>query len=270
MEKIDIVFVVLTYRNSKDLLDFIESLNKKIKVSYKIIVVNSFYDELSKNEFKDIAVKNNCDFINVPNEGYGSGNNKGIKYANKNYNYNFLTICNPDTEIIKFNFNHLIGKENYIIAPEILTSNKKKQNPFRILNSSLLDWIKYKAFKEKKYKLIYIDIIVNKIAKAFIKTLNNLIRRSEYPIYSCHGSFLIIGKKALDKLGCLYNEKMFLFSEEDHIAKLAAKKNIVTLMNHNIQILHKEDGSVKFLDGKIMDMIGQSYIEYYKHWYLRN
>ncbi|MEC0132117.1 glycosyltransferase family 2 protein [Paenibacillus odorifer] len=267
MKEADIVFIVLVFRNDKDLIDLIKSVNLKIKTTYKIVVVNSYYDEASKQTIEKVATKYNCDFINVPNRGYGSGNNKGIQFATENYKFEFVVICNPDTEIIKFNYRDLAGKEKNIIAPEIITLQNNKQNPFRLINSKLLDSIKYAAFKRKKYKLIYIDIVINKLAKIFVRKYNNLINKKEYGIYSCHGSFLIIGREAMRVLGELYNEEMFLFSEEDHVAKLAMKKNIVTLMNSNIQILHKEDGSVKFIDSKIMDMIGESFIKYYEYWY---
>ena len=46
---IDYVFVVLVYRNTADLEDFLVS-TKEITGNYKVIVVNAFFDEKTKSE----------------------------------------------------------------------------------------------------------------------------------------------------------------------------------------------------------------------------
>lgn len=268
MKKIDIVFIVLTFRNHEDLKQLLKSIDSKVHVPYKVVVVNSYYDEESKLIIENISKENNCDFINVTNNGYGAGNNAGIKYVNENYVYKFISICNPDTEIVEFNYKKIRNFDNEIIAPHIVTLNDIKQNPFRVIDIKLLDKLKYQAFKKRKYKTIYIDIIINKLAKILVEIYHLLIKRSSiYPIYSCHGSFLLISRKAIDKLGEIYNERMFLFSEEDHLAKLAKRNKVRTVMIPSIKILHKEDGSINLSSVKKWDSIRQSYIEYYKHWY---
>ena len=61
-KKYTYVIVVLTYRDHSDLLELFESLKNKFK-DYKIIIVNSYYDEYSETEIRQIAIKNNCDFL---------------------------------------------------------------------------------------------------------------------------------------------------------------------------------------------------------------
>ena len=63
--KYDFIFIVLVYRNTKDLKDFFDSYNL---ANSKVIVVNSFYDKESECEFKNIAEANNADFLSVPNK----------------------------------------------------------------------------------------------------------------------------------------------------------------------------------------------------------
>lgn len=267
MIQVELVFIVLTFRNEKDLIQLLESIKRQVFVPYKVVVVNSYYDEETKSLIEQIALQNSCDFINVPNKGYGAGNNTGIKHANSNYDYRFLVVCNPDTEILEFDFQSIRNMDNNIIAPDIVTLNKAKQNPFRLLDNKLLDFIKYYSFKTHRYRMVYIDVIVNKIAQLFLKTLNSLNKRNYNRVYSCHGSFFIIGKKAIEKLGQLYNEKMFLFAEEDHLAKLAKSRNINIIMIHSLKILHKEDGSMGLITEKKWSLIRQSYMEYYEYWY---
>lgn len=47
--KYDFIFIVLVYRNTKDLKDFFDSYNL---ANSKVIVVNSFYDKESESDFK--------------------------------------------------------------------------------------------------------------------------------------------------------------------------------------------------------------------------
>ena len=76
------VFIVLTYRNVEDVRGFLKSLENCTE-SYKTIIVNSFFDEKCKNEIEKVALQYECDFVNVPNKGYGAGNNFGIELARK-------------------------------------------------------------------------------------------------------------------------------------------------------------------------------------------
>ena len=61
MRKIDveIVFVVLVYRNIDDLQNFIINTKSKVKCNYKIIVIDAKYsDEVSK-DIENICFQNN-------------------------------------------------------------------------------------------------------------------------------------------------------------------------------------------------------------------
>ena len=104
---VEVVIILLTYRNSSDLRNFIEIAKKKCRYSYKIICVNSFYDLDSKEKIEKICIHNKIDFLNVENKGYGYGNNQGIIFANDHYNFDYLIISNPDIEIVKFSLENL-------------------------------------------------------------------------------------------------------------------------------------------------------------------
>lgn len=258
--------MVLTYRNTKDLLNFISVTNKRVQFSYKIVVVNSFYDEESRNDFYQIAKKNNCDFLNVDNKGYGYGNNRGINFAKEKYTFDFLIVSNPDIEIINFPIESLIGLEDCLIAPSIKTLTGKKQNPFYYSNIKLVDFLKYYSCLKRSKIYAYVGIIINKIYRETGLLFDTLFKRKRRKIFAAHGSFIVFGFKALNKLKTVYNEQMFLFHEENHLAKLAHSKKIDTYMVPEIKVLHKEDGSVGLESEKMSKYGRESFIIYYESW----
>ena len=142
MRKIDveIVFVVLVYRNIDDLQNFIIYTKSKVQCNYKIIVIDAKYsDEVSK-DIENICFQNKLVYIQIDNKGYGYGNNVGIEYANNMYEYKYIIICNPDVEFIStLRIENLCDSE-MIIAPQIIANNNKLQNPY---------WVKENIFSEK-------------------------------------------------------------------------------------------------------------------------
>ena len=265
-QEYDLVFVVLTYRNTKDLSDFIRYTQKVMKSNYKIIVVNSYFDDTTYNEFEKIAKNNGCDFINVENKGYGYGNNQGIEFAKEKYKFRYLIISNPDIEIQQFELEGLEEQEEYILAPTIKTLTGKDQNPYYYSKIELIEWLKYYSYKKNGRAIAYIGIIINKIYRELRLFIDRVLKTKKRRIYASHGSFVIFGKNALCKLGRVYDERMFLFSEENHLARLAFEKNVKTFMIPSIKVLHKEDGSVSLESENLFKYERESFITYYENW----
>jgi GT2 family glycosyltransferase len=257
---------VLTYRNTKDLKNFIKSAKETVKDTYKIVVVNSYYDESSYKEFYSIAKENDCDFLNVENKGYGYGNNRGIEYAKANYEFKFLIVSNPDIEIINLSIKKLEGLEECIIAPQIKTLTGKNQNPFYFLKLELLDLLNYYSCKTRRKIFSIFGIIINRLIKDISLIIIGLLNINIMRIYAAHGSFVIFGTSALKNLGTVYDERIFLFSEENHLARLAYEKSIKTYMIPDIKVLHKEDGSVGLANMKASDYWYNSFMIYYNNW----
>ena len=250
----DFVFVVLVYRNTKDLEDFFKCLKTP---NSKVLVVNSFYDEDSRAKFEAIALANHADFLNVENKGYGYGNNRGCEYALNNYQFRYLIISNADIEIQKLDVTQLSSQ--HITAPKILTLKGKNQNPYMPFFSKLYEKIKY-FFVIRRSRLILLCWIYTR----FIREVYLLFHKRGY-VFSAHGSFFVMPFSILKELFPLYNEKMFLFVEEEHLAMLTRTKGIKFYYDSSIVIKHKEDGSVSFLDD--INTIGNaSYIEFYNTW----
>lgn len=260
--KYDFVFVVLVYCNTQDLRDFFDSLS--IDNSH-IIVVNSYYDEESENEFRKLAKLNNADFLSVPNKGYGAGNNRGVEYALENYDFRYLVISNADVKVVNLSVCTLEKMPEGIYAPSIHTLSGKQQNPHMPYHSKLIDKLKYKYFKKNNWNMIMFFCAINKIFRmSFLGLLQFFNHRK---IYSAHGAFVILPKCVLERLIPLYDENVFLFTEEENLAMNAKSHSITTYFVPKVELLHKEDGSTSTISDMQRDITRESFMTFYKKWY---
>lgn len=261
MIKKKIIFIVLVYGNYNDLKRFDASIPFN-RDEYKIIVVDSFKDKKSTDIGKKISEEIDADFITVENKGYGSGNNAGIKYAQK-FNFDYLFISNPDVEIESLTLKD-IG-DNEIVGPKIITDSGKNQNPYYYKKEKIGFSLLKRYVKTNKQLWYYLYLINNKIAKTFQQRIaNKQVKKRE--VYALHGSFYGMKKETLTKLVPIFDEKMFLYAEEDHIAELAKSKNIKMIYDSNWVIYHHEDGSGSIKNSFKNKIIRKSLQVFFKNW----
>jgi len=264
MKKYKYILVVLVYRNGEDLNAFFESVRKHIIDSFRIIVINSFFDNQSNKYIEDISKKNDCDFLKVDNKGYGAGNNRGIEFANQNYEYEFLIISNPDIEIKKFRHTILDNFNNSVIGPVILTKSNKNQNPYWYCDNHLTEYLMYKGFKKRHKNLIYLGIILNKIIREAFLLIFKASKMRYNRVFALHGSFVIFTSNVLKKIRLPYDEDMFLFAEEAYLAHLLSMNNLHSYITKDIEVYHKEDGSIKYSKINEGEEARKSVITYYE------
>lgn len=263
MKEYDYVFIILVHRNTSDLEKFFLSFNIP---NSKVIVVNSYYDEVTDVAFKNIAITNNSDYISVPNRGYGAGNNRGCEYALQNYAFKYLVISNADIVINRYLPADILPK-NAIIAPRIKTLRGKDQNPYMVLSGQIVDKYKYLCLKNNWLILLYVYYFVNRLLREAYLVSRIFAKRKFRKISSAHGAHCIIAYDIIKEFAPIYNERMFLFCEEEHLAKLAATQNIPIYYCEEINITHMEDGSVGITNINQHENKRKSFVEYYKYWY---
>ncbi len=257
------IICILTYRNDEELEECLLSFKKNIK-DYKAIVVNAFYDKESEEKCKQIADKYDCDFYSVPNKGYGYGNNRAIEYARMKYKFDFIIISNPDVEVRKFNDDILPIVQESIVAPRILTKNKKNQNPYWYKKNPLSEMLIYNGLKKNIKIFLIFGFGINKLIREISLIGYSITKKKKMQVYASHGCFCIIHMKVLEKIGVLYDENMFLFVEEAVLAKKLNDCGIKTYYTDEIFIEHKEDASMKLAEISGKDEMKKSFIYYYE------
>ncbi len=260
-KKYKYVFIVLAFRTGRDIPGFIKTLSSKFD-DYKVVVVNSYYNEESLAEIRDIAFENDCDFIPIENKGYGYGNNQGIKYALENYNFDYLIVCNADIEVQKWDVGELPSEK--VSAPMITTINGKKQNPYWAKSNKFGDWLIYKGHKNQSRLFMFLGQGMNKLIREIYLLSFAKSRKRVSRIYAAHGSFLIFPRKIVDRIAPVFDENMFLYYEEAYLAKKLHRNNIEIELQKDISILHYEDGSTKGSNIDLSKHASQSYIYYYE------
>lgn len=256
----DFLFVVLVYRNTDDLKDFL--LSNELP-NTKTIVVNSYYDDESEESFRKIAQDNGADFISIPNKGYGAGNNAGVDYALKKYDFKYLVISNADIMIEKLQMSDLKRHKDSIIAPKILNFSNKNQNPSLPFKPSIfVERIRYWIYSGNHNKMIWFYFAYSRLMKLVYYYISGLRKK----IFSAHGAFVIFPSSVVRLLYPIYNEEMFLFNEEEHLGRLALSKGIRTYYVPEIIVRHKEDGSMNLANINEFEKLKQSYIVYYNYW----
>lgn len=264
MKNVKYVFVILVYRNTKDLEECLASIKDNVN-SYAVVVVNAFYSKEINIIVESIAKQYQCDLINIENKGYSFGNNQGIKYATDCYDFEYLVVSNPDIIIESFDDTLLISEFNYdVVAPRITTLSGKLQNPMSIKKYGFAQKIQYIGFKLKLSVIVYFGILLSKMLNWFYSF--KLKNKPIYKIYEAHGSFVILKKTTINKIFPIYDENMFLFAEEGVLAHKVDKANLSIYYYDFIRVQHKEDGSMKLGGLSINEELRKSNIYFHEHY----
>lgn len=260
--KISYVICVLVYRNVEDIIEFIQSAYKHIR-SCKIIMVNSYYDENTYREFKTIAEKYGCDFLNVPNKGYGYGNNRGIDFAKENYDFEYLIISNPDIVIERFDDSNFRNIKNACIGPIIKTKTGKNQNPYWLVKNIFCERMIFTGLKDNRLYLAYIAFALNRLIREIGLAFFKIHPTANMRVYALHGSFMIVPKAIIDELGCLFDENIFLFGEEGLLAFNLERFHFKNMLTKDVEVFHQEDGSMNLSDIDVFRETKKSFIYYF-------
>ena len=133
---------------------------------------------------------------------------------------------------------------------------------------SIIDKYKYCFYKCKSWNAIIAFCGLNKIFRYIFYLSNKIFGCNK--IYTAHGAFVIIPKNILELMLPLYDENVFLFTEEENLGMNALTRQISTYYVPQIKILHKEDGSVSSISEQQNSITRDSFMTFYEKWYLNS
>jgi len=219
----NLTFLIVSFKSNKIISRCINSIDPRIRI---IVVENS--NDIEFKNYLENKYKNVTCFLTKENLGMGSANNLGIKYSKTNY----VFIINPDVTLNNYTLKEIYAASKFIKDFSILSpihSNKKFPN--------------YKHFKNEKI---------------FFNT------NKHFTVESVDGFAMLLNikkiKKVLKKKNFkFFDEKIFLYLENDDLCKNLIKKN------EKIYIIPKS--KINHLGGKSVENRYYKEINYSRNWH---
>lgn len=235
-----VAVIIVNYNDVEDTEKYVNTITKYECINRIVVVDNQStiigtFETLKKLESKKVSV-----IQSEKNGGYDYGNNFGIKYLKSlNEEYDYYIISNPDILISEEAIKHcleVIDNDNKIgiIAPRMFN---KENTPIR--RSS---W---------KMRTFWLDVIHSTrfLEMIFYKILRNgEYSTKEYEkeileVEAISGSFFIIKNSVLEEID-MFDENVFLFYEEDILAKRLAEKKYKTVSLNSEKFIHYESQTI--------------------------
>jgi len=248
-----ISFVILHYKNIKDTIECINSINKlDTKHKKSIIIVDN--GTLTKSQITKLKKYTEDLVLLNENLGFANGNNAGCKYATKKYKPDFLCVINNDTVITQKDFIdrifNIYDETNFdMLGPKILTDNGESVNPFPVYED--IDEINKKIIYFNKLIKIYKSVILRNLLKVYIY-IKRIVKKpihlvngeeSRYNV-ALHGCAIIFSKKYWKKYTDIFYSGTFLYHEEEFLNYRKNKDNLISYYASDLEIFHKEGSSL--------------------------
>ena len=230
MSKIETVVIIVNYNGFDDTRDCINSKKQSIGELPFIVVVdnasnNSDKLELLKKEYELLKI-----IYNNENIGFGKANNRGIKWAQNNIEFNYLLLLNNDTIIDKNCLTELIIPFHSDLNLAIVTG--------RIFYQFDRNLIWY-AGGDISYKKCW------PIIQGFEKT--DSFKETKYPskyVSFASGCLMMFSKNSIKEFSGFDND-FFMYCEDLELCYRIQEKRKKIYYNHKAVIYHKVNGSSK-------------------------
>lgn len=232
--------VIVNYNDVEDTLKFVREISE-YEIINKIVVVDNLsttagaFEKLKSLETSKVNV-----IQSDKNGGYDYGNNFGVRYLELlDEKYDYIIISNPDIKITEKaikNCLKIIKNDNNIgiVAPRMYNKDDKpiRRSAWKIRtfgldvihSTRLLELLFYKILRNGEYS-----------QKEFEKEI--------LEVEAISGAFFIIKYDVLKEIGLL-DENVFLFYEEDILAKKLAEKKYKIISLNSEKFIHYESQTI--------------------------
>jgi GT2 family glycosyltransferase len=226
------IFIILNYNDYETTLKLLKSI-KNFKLIYKIIIVDNASSDSSYELLKKEANNKIIVIKTISNNGFSSGNNIGIKEAQK-YEPDNLIISNPDIIINEKTYDNLIDLINNNKNISVLAPNVKEDNT---LNRG---WKLTNIKDEMKLSIPhYGKVNRNKI----IGYRDNYYKNEITNVDVVSGCFFIIRNNVIKDIN-YFDENVFLYYEENILASKLKQHGYKTYIANNEFIIHNHSVSI--------------------------
>ncbi len=233
---IDLSVIIVNYNVKEFLKNLIDSIKKASQNLFiEIIVIDNASDDGSV-EFIREKIPEIILIANKSNEGFGKANNQGLKIAEGK----FILLINPDTLVAEDTFIKMMDFFN--ANPQAGMAGCKILNPDGTLQLACRRSFPgpWTAFT----KVTGLSTIFPK-SKLFARyNLTYLDENQTYEVDAISGSFMMLRKEVLDKVGG-FDEQFFMYGEDLDLCYRIQKAGFKIYYVHSTQIIHYKGESTK-------------------------
>jgi len=254
-----VAIVILNYNSYKLTINLLEELKSIEYENISVIVVDNNSPNESYTYLKKYISGNNCNYEtklikSEKNGGYSSGNNLGIKKAEK-LNSKYVLIMNNDIHFKDYKvINNLVKKmenDDEIAAsgPQILTENGDIQLPL---------------YEKEKFLNVFFKKLFNPLHLFMSRFQKDLVDKERY-VYTLCGCFVMMRLKDIKKIN-FFDENIFFYGEEIIWGEKFEKINKKVLYVPGTIVYHEIGSTIqKFYDSsQIHEMVDKNMLYYYK------
>ena len=229
--------IVLNYNSEADTIKYVKEIEKYNCINI-IIVVDNF------SEHGEVLFALKSDKVHVlrteKNDGYSCGNNFGLKFLESlDEKYDYVVISNPDVEVPEKTFEACFAEleqnsKTGICSPRMYDKNDEpiRRSSWKIrtpaidmANSTrLTEVLLYKLFKSGEYT-------------------EEEFRQERLKVEAVTGAFFVIRFDLFKRCG-YFDENVFLFYEEDILAKKIQTLGFEAYSLNNVKFKHYESSSI--------------------------
>ena len=226
------IFLIINYNDYQTTEKILDNV-KDYKILDKIVVVDNNSTDDSFKKLSNFKSKKLIVIKNSQNKGYGSGINFGCKYINSKFGESYVFISNPDVVIYgEEDLQKLIqtfDKDTAIVAP-IIKEHEGYNRGWKIpspIQDSLLNLIYIHRFLRPKL--------------SFYK--DECYKKNVMEVEAVSGCFFVINSFILKQCD-YFDENIFLYYEENVIAKKIQKINKKVLINTQVEVFHNHSVTI--------------------------
>ena len=225
--------LILNYNDSKTTIELVNTINYYKNID-EILVVDNCSTDNSLDYLQSIRTNHVHIISCLHNGGYGAGNNYGIEYARKSLGCKYVIIANPDVKFTDSLIESMLGIISKIEKCAAISAVQYDKNNNQILN---IAWKIPSAFK---YAFTF-----SRIGTMFAKTLydNNYFTERVVEVDCVPGAMLMVDSDKFEQIQG-YDEKMFLYCEEDTLGFKIKQNGYVTLLLTDEHYIHEHGVSI--------------------------
>lgn len=241
MEKsMKVAVIVVEFNGAEETVQYVNKIAQYQSIQ-KIVVVDNQSTDLNTMQILERIQNEKIVMIQSDkNGGYNYGNNYGIQYLEKSgEKYDYIIISNPDI---------VIEEKAIKRCLEILQTHKN----VAVVAPRMLD-VKHCPMRRSSWKMrtFWLDVIHS--TRLLEMIFYTQLRKGEYSeedyshdlleVETISGAFFIIKYDVYKEIG-KFDENIFLFYEEDILAKKLKEKGYQTISVNDVNFIHYESQTI--------------------------